>query len=355
MSNGVTDGKGRPLGVCVAIVTIWSIARIGLSSTQHTRPVLQNESRTVQAIDYASNARPITAMRKRYEAPAKLAKSSKTHGILPTKSSWNFGYQGDVRHIEFVRSLSLAASDVVLENVTSASQSNPLQTGWPLILPPTPKTPHPRRLGIYAYSFWRTGLPEGSAAPAAQYGGSQSGLIATYQLTAADQPELAALIRVAATPGKSADQEIALGLRWRPVRSLPVTVSAERRLRTNSPDQFALYVAGSSQKILLLGGTTGRGFAQAGVVPGKKPNLFYDAGFRVDRKIATISDSNIAVGAGIWTGGQRGASRVDVGPAIRSDIAIGALHIDIAADWRFRIGGNASPRNGPALTLSAGF
>ena len=355
MSNGLTDGKGRPLGVCLAVVTIWSIARIGVASTQNARPVLLHESRTVQAIDYASNARPITAIRKRYEAPAKLAKSSKTHGILPTKSSWNFGYQGDVRHIEFVRSPSLAASDVVLENVTSASQSNPVQTGWPVILPPTPKTPHPRRLGIYAYSFWRTGLPEGAAAPAAQYGGSQSGLIATYQLTAADQPELVALIRVAATPGQSADQEVALGLRWRPVRSLPITVSAERRLRTNSPDQFALYASGSLQNILLPGGTTGLGFAQLGIVPGKQNNIFYDAGFRVDRKITTISGSDVSVGAGIWTGGQRGASRVDVGPAIRSDLAIGALRIDIAADWRFRIGGNASPRNGPALTLSAGF
>ena len=336
-------------------MALWSIARIGIANTQNAEPAVRNENRAVQANEYASNTQPMPAMRTRHDAPARLAESSKRHGILQAKSHWNFGYQGDVRHNGFVRPAALAALTAVMENDNSGSQSNPVQTVWPIAVPPTPKTPLPRRLSIYAYSFWRTGLPAGSAAPAAQYGGSQSGLIATYALTAADQPELAALIRVAATPGQSADQEVALGLRWTPVPNVPVTVSAERRLRTNSPDQFALYAAGSTQNIELPGGTTGRGFAQLGIVPGKQNNIFYDAGFRVDRKIATISDSDIAVGAGIWTGGQRGVSRIDIGPAIRGDLAIGALRIDIAADWRFRIGGNASPKNGPALTLSAGF
>jgi hypothetical protein len=34
---------------------------------------------------------------------------------------------------------------------------------------------------------------------------------------------------------------------------------------------------------------------------------------------------------------------------------MGKLSVDIMADWRFRVAGNALPGNGPALTLSTGF
>jgi hypothetical protein len=38
-----------------------------------------------------------------------------------------------------------------------------------------------------------------------------------------------------------------------------------------------------------------------------------------------------------------------------TQLDLGAARLDISADWRFRIGGNASPRNGPAMTISTGF
>ncbi len=216
-------------------------------------------------------------------------------------------------------------------------------------------TPEPKRLDFYAYSFWRGSASPNSNAPAAQYGGSQSGVVATYRLTKAGQPEVAVLARAAVTPGAFADQEMAMGLRWRPIPKLPISVSAERRLRAQSPDQFALYAAGSIEDVDLPKDVKVRGFAQAGITRTSKLDFFYDAGVRAERRLVKISNTELFAGAGAWTGGQRGATRLDLGPTVRSELNIGAARVSLSADWRFRVGGNAGPSNGPAITVATGF
>ena len=244
---------------------------------------------------------------------------------------------------------------------TSKTLDNTINSSWPIAAEPISHVPGAhipgaRRLNFYAYNFWRAGAFPNNAAPAAQYGGSQSGLIATYRLTKRDHPDLAAIVRVATSPRQSQNQppenEVAIGLRWRPIKELPVTVSAERRLRTTSADQTALYVAGSLDKLSLDNNVTARGFVQAGIVAGKNPNIFYDASMRLEHKLLRIPSAELHVGTGIWSGGQRGASRIDVGPSLGMNLS---KRIDISADWRFRVAGNARPGNGPAVTISAGF
>lgn len=234
-------------------------------------------------------------------------------------------------------------------------------------VPPLPSAvppQSPRRLRYYAYSFWRSGQPgTDQIAPAAQYGGSQSGIIANYRLTdhggggggSGGGGGLSLLVRAAATPGKFSDEELAVGLRWQPINALPLNVSVERRIRTKSADHFAVYAAGSADNVPLILGLSGRGFAQAGVIPARRPNIFFDAGIRAETKVAGLGKSAVAIGLGGWAGGQRGASRFDIGPTIRGDVGLGRTRIDISADWRFRVGGNARPVNGPAVTISTGY
>ena len=60
--------------------------------------------------------------------------------------------------------------------------------------------------------------------------------------------------------------------------------------------------------------------------------------------------------AGLWAGAQRGAGRVDLGPAIELGVPLGRqARARIEADWRFRVGGRAAPGSGPAVVLAVSF
>jgi hypothetical protein len=105
---------------------------------------------------------------------------------------------------------------------------------------------HKRRWGreVYAYSFWRFGGGNGpSLAPGAQYGGSQSGLIATLDPFGDTDRGVAMLVRGSLTPDGS-EKELALGVRWKPSADFPLSFSAERRFGIGAPDRFAAYLAG---------------------------------------------------------------------------------------------------------------
>ncbi len=217
--------------------------------------------------------------------------------------------------------------------------------------------PPQKRLDIYAYSFLRSGSDKtGTLAPAPQYGGGQSGAIITYKMT-----RHAALIgRVSLAHKGSNPAEFAAGLRIKPVQSIPISFTAERRFRANSPDVTALYAAGSREDMKLPAGLSARAYAQAGVIFGPQSGHFYDTGIRIDRPVIKVADTLINVGIGSWAGGQRAgndpsAGRIDIGPALRTKVNLGPAPLHISADWRFRVAGNAQPKNGPAITISTGF
>lgn len=65
--------------------------------------------------------------------------------------------------------------------------------------------------------------------------------------------------------------------------------------------------------------------------------------------------AEVTAGAGVWGGAQEGSSRLDVGPSAAVSFRLGQARARLAADYRFRVAGEAAPASGPALTLSAGF
>jgi hypothetical protein len=68
-----------------------------------------------------------------------------------------------------------------------------------------------------------------------------------------------------------------------------------------------------------------------------------------------FGEAEVSAGAGVWGGAQKGAARLDIGPTAAASFRLGESRGRVAADYRFRVAGEAEPRSGPALTLSAGF
>lgn len=102
-------------------------------------------------------------------------------------------------------------------------------------------------------------------------------------------------------------------------------------------------------------GASAEAYAQAGYVGGAARTAFIDGQVRVDRSVVRHDDFDLRAGGGAWGGAQRGSARLDVGPSASVTFDMGEARGRLAADYRFRVAGDAQPASGPALTLSAGF
>ncbi|MFN3552703.1 MAG: hypothetical protein ACK4UL_06300 [Novosphingobium meiothermophilum] len=210
----------------------------------------------------------------------------------------------------------------------------------------------------------RRGSGAAAQAPGvAAYGASQAGAIVRYRFGTGQQRESYAYLRTSlAINAPGADKEIALGLGLRPQAALPLRVLAEARLQDTR--QRAMEVRPVVTVITELPwqnlplGLRAEAYGQAGYAAGRDATAFFDAQALVDRPLEGVLPRRQAlrIGAGIWTGGQKGAARLDAGPraSVRIDLGDGAP-TRLALDWRFRIAGNASPGSGPALTIASSF
>lgn len=203
----------------------------------------------------------------------------------------------------------------------------------------------------------------GGPAPAT-YGASQAGAVLRYRLSPDSRHRPSAYVRGTAALNGSREREAALGLSVRPIARLPVTVAAE--VRAASPLggtrlRPAVTAYTELPPIELPRRLRGEAYVQAGYVGGGYATPFVDGQLRIDRKLETVGRGELRAGVGAWGGAQKGASRLDLGPAATVGMGLGGMGLGetasarLALDWRFRVAGNAEPSSGPALTLSAGF
>lgn len=210
----------------------------------------------------------------------------------------------------------------------------------------------------------RAGSGAAAQAPgAASYGASQAGAVVRYLLGRGELHESYGYLRTSLAinaPGR--DKEVALGFGFRPLARVPLRVLAEARLQDTkgSPMQVrpvATVITELPPQALPLG-LRAEAYAQAGYAGGRGATAFYDAQVMIDRAMPGIGgrDRDFRVGAGVWSGGQEGAVRLDIGPRASVRLDLGdARPARIALDWRFRVAGNARPGNGPALTVASSF
>lgn len=239
---------------------------------------------------------------------------------------------------------------------------NPNDRGWDLAslaslpLPPARSAPQPvaaqpvpAKLDRVQLSAWallrdRNGAP--SLASGGTLGGSQAGVRLTYAVT----PSLAASFRTTNAVGQRG-VELAAGIRYRPLHSLPLWVTAERRQAVGGDggrSAFALFAEGGVYQLAMPWKFELDGYAQAGVVGARSRDLFADGGFTLTRPVY----SRYSAGFGMWGGVQPGFHRLDAGPRVSMKVR---SNMRVHVDWRQRLSGRAEPGSGPAVTLAADF
>lgn len=204
------------------------------------------------------------------------------------------------------------------------------------------------RLQLSAWALLRGRPGPASLATDGTLGGSQAGARLTYFVT----PMFAASLRSSTPVGGTRGGEIAAGVRVTPFRSIPLSLTAERRQaigRTGGGrSAFALFIEGGVYQRPMPWGFELDAYAQAGVVGARRRDLFADGGFTMTKPLF----GRFAAGFGLWGGVQPGIYRIDAGPRVSMRVR-NTMRVHL--DWRQRLAGNAEPGSGPALTLAADF
>jgi hypothetical protein len=204
-------------------------------------------------------------------------------------------------------------------------------------------------LSTWALLRNRQGIVSGpsSLSTVGTLGGSQAGARLSYNFS----PQLAASLRTSSTVGARGG-EVAAGVRYRPLRSIPVALTLERRQALGryggGRSAFALFAEGGLYQRPVGWGLNLDAYAQGGVVGAGSRDLFFDGGATLTRPVY----GRYSAGFGVWGGVQPGLYRVDAGPRVTVQLR---PNIRAHVDWRQRLAGNAEPGSGPALTLAADF
>jgi hypothetical protein len=214
----VDRGRGTPIWTVIIVLTSWGAIRVAQSAYWHRQS-------NVEAIKYdVANIRAATNSCKNLgniavfgnANGARLSNSIFAEPVLFDRTSSSvWTYLKDRKR----NSTSLAYTAVVKTPILSANsladKSSPETIIWRSAahqylssdLRPVTARGSNSRMDIYAYSFWRGGNRNGGLAAAGQYGGSQSGIIATYRLgDTITKPAL--LLRTSFAPGTEGDREI---------------------------------------------------------------------------------------------------------------------------------------------------
>ncbi|MCF8707284.1 bacteriophage N4 adsorption protein A [Rhizorhapis sp. SPR117] len=252
-------------------------------------------------------------------------------------------------------------ADVEAKAVQSGIFNHPLDSGT---LQPLGSSGDPKRGSIvdrWSLSTWLLYRPENggaSLANAGQLGASQAGARIAYDLTPLDNHSLAVHARVTSALQSPESEEAALGMTWRPARTLPLAFAVERRiaLGQGGRDAFAAYAAGGIGPTPLVAGFQVEGYAQAGMVGLSRTDLFADGRIALGHVLPGTGGTNaIMAGFALSGGAQPSLSRLDIGPQLSARVPLGGSYARVALEWRERIAGSARPGSGPALVLAADF
>lgn len=203
------------------------------------------------------------------------------------------------------------------------------------------------------WAFVRGGGHTAPLSPVGQIGAGQSGVRVLYR--AADGVSLSG--RVSRTIGGPDQTEAAAGIDWQPVASLPVHLTAERRIAIDhgGRNAFALGAAGGVYAVPLAPGWRLYGYGEAGVVGARRRDLYADGAIRAGRALDLGDGRSLTLGVGAWGAAQPHAARLDAGPSAVLRLPIEHRTLALALDYRARIIGDARPYSGMALTVGVDF
>lgn len=280
--------------------------------------------------------------------PGRVAQAASQPARAPAPSAGNDAFTGP--------RLAYRAPAEPQSSPTLQAQDQPLAAGG---------KPRPRRWSADGWVLVRGGdIAPGLAAGTASYGGSQAGAVLRYALAPSSVLRPQAYARVsAALGGEIRQSEAAFGLMARPLRGVPLALLGEVRLQDQGGPVRARPVVMAVTELApqrLPFGFEGEAYGQGGWAGGRDATLFFDMAATAQRRAAQpLPGVSLSAGGGVWSGGQRGAARLDLGPRIELRGMVGPpsrrIGVRVGVDWRFRVAGKAEPGSGPALTVAAGF
>ena len=321
-------GRSRPLRFVMMILGGWTGARIALLwPAQGPVP--------------PATAAPLTAIAVREEepAPAPAIVPPPIVSAVPMRRTGNAPLLPDTS-----RPREAAPPQPTVTVTIATAQASPA-IGAPLLPPPSGEA-HRSRLGG---SFWLLARGSGPAVPfAPQLGGSQTGIRLTYALGDSRRVAIAARLSSALA---TKQREAAIGLDWQPTR-LPVHIFAEQRIAiAGTRGGPSAGVIAGLPPVPVAAGFALDAYGQGGGIARDGGEYFADGAARVMRTVAA-GKARVELGLGAWGGAQRGASRLDVGPAASVVVPAG-VPLRISLEWRQRIAGDARPGSGLALSIGA--
>lgn len=356
----------------LTIICIWSAARIAHHWPGQDRRV---EAATPQGsgIDRPSPVEAVSLATGPAQVADRRKRSAKPRPPMLPASPARLPLDVALAHQQlWMQSLAGVSDRLVSEPPLSAPlRDGPLMPSGGLHQPSPQSSgirlarPQVSRWSVYGWSLLRHGRLEPALAPAAQYGGSQAGLIVRYAIGDASH-RMALYARAAGALSTGDDRTLAFGLSVRPVPDWPIDLAVERRvaLGTGQRDQTALMAVAAADVTHGRTGIRFEAFGQAGMVGLSDPVGFFDLQMLATRPVLRRDRLTLAMGAGLWAGGQQNPNaqgskpwgyRVDLGPRAALTLPVEQGSLALALDWRQRIDGDARPESGPALTLSAGF
>ncbi|MEP9402986.1 hypothetical protein [Sphingomonas sp. VNH70] len=333
-------GRGRPLRFLGLVAGGWITLRIVL---------LWPEGATLpQAIRAAvpvagAMRHPIAALPPRIERrspiPLAAARRPAPHGMVVP-----FGYPelpGLARPERSEARIELALLALATFGATTVIEPASPPVG--VLLPPD--RPHP------TFSLWAMARGGDATGGPVQLGGGQAGVRMRMPVVPDGRFALAGRL---ATPLAGPGHEAALGVEWRP--AAPVALVVERRVALDrSASGVGLGAIAGIDRPDLPGGFALEAYGQAGAVARTGIEPYADGAVRALHPVAQVGRAELRLGIGGWGAAQREGQRIDIGPSAVLALPVGRVPVRLSLDWRQRIGGNAAPGSGPALTLGSDF
>jgi hypothetical protein len=216
--------------------------------------------------------------------------------------------------------------------------------------------PKPRAY-LWSASMWIAWRDRASGAGLSsngQLGASQIGGRIDRKLVSNATASIALYSRASAAMDQPHDGEIAMGLSLRTHILLPSTIGIERRLnlKPGKRDAMAIVATTGFGPTNFGPNVIAEGYGQAGVVGFERQDAFVDGRLTVTHPLGS---SGISAGVALSGGAQPHVSRMDIGPVIEARLPLGDAKPRLSLEWKERIGGNANPGSGVALTLAADF
>ncbi len=337
------SGAGRPLRFITATLGGWTLLRVAM-----LWPVVETAVRQLPVpVLIARMPDPPVMSLATPQGRHRMAQLRRaTHSVSPPVAPMTAGSD---------RRAALAMLGLIrfgpAQYVTSAFATPPPESPLYGAVPRAGTSPASR----WSASMWflaRGGSGLGSGAYGGQLGGGQAGLRLAYDIV--DHHRLAIVGRIA-TPLAGAGREAAIGVEWQPTR-LPIRLVAEQRIAIDGGGGGpSIGIVGGAGPAPIGGQFRIEGYAQAGIIERGGVIGFGDGAVRLNRPVARVGHAVVDLGAGAWGGIQPGAQRLDIGPSLGVSAPVAGRSLRLSLDWRERVGGQALPGSGLALTIGSDF